>query len=194
MNADNRNDTEPELRGSVQARSGSAGRQQQYLATVDVDWEEREAHQLSDVSPTEVGRQFVGDPLTRQQLETIVADQESLYVIGRLEYCDIYGDCRYFMRCAELGRRENLVVYCGTSIGELSDDVGDNEPCFARWSLYRIPIIESVSALAEGPPGPVAHELDVQGFLTGTGTLIFKLSGDMLFWNVGACQEGKSEA
>ena len=103
-------------------------RQQQYLASVDVDWDNREGHALSDVSPTEKDRQFVTDPLARDQIATIVAEPESLYFIARLEYCDIYGECRYFMRCAELGNHPSLVTYCGTRIGDLADDAGDGNP------------------------------------------------------------------
>lgn len=101
--------------------------QPEYMSSpgiVDLDWEAREGHALSDVSPTETDRNFVMlEPLSRQQLAAIIADETSLYVIGRLEYCDIYERCRYFMRCAEIGGRFGLVdvSYCGTEIDDLDD-------------------------------------------------------------------------
>ena len=103
-------------------------RQQEYLLSVDLDWDARDGHPLSDVSPTETDRRFVAAPLTRAQLATIVSGQNSIYFVGRLEYCDIYGECRYFMRCAELGSHPSLVTYCGTQIGDLPDDAGDGQP------------------------------------------------------------------
>ena len=116
-----------EIGGTTEARhvrfknyvSSGEPMQRRYIASADVDWESRVAHDLSDVSPTEVGRQFVADPLSPQQLATIVSEQSSLYFIARLEYCDIYDECRYFMRCAELDNGSQLVTYCGTSIGDL---------------------------------------------------------------------------
>ena len=100
-------------------------RQTQYISFANVDWGQREAHLLSDVSPTEEGRRFVADPLSSQQLAVIVSQQQSLYVIARLDYCDIYGECRYFIRCAELGNRPGgIVTYCGTRVGQLNDDEG----------------------------------------------------------------------
>ena len=102
--------------------------QQQYMDSVDLDWDTREGHPLSDVSPTETDRRFVAAPFTPQQLATIVSEEQSLYFIGRLEYCDIYGVCRYFMRCAEMGNRPNLVSYCGTQIGDLADEAGNENP------------------------------------------------------------------
>ena len=103
-------------------------RQQEYLSSVDVDWDTRDGHALSDVSPTESDRRFVSAPLNRKQIATIVSKQQSVYFIGRIEYCDIYGECRYFMRCAELGNRLDLVTYCGTQIGDLADDSDDGHP------------------------------------------------------------------
>ena len=100
-------------------------RQQQYLSSLELDWTTREGHPLSDVSPTEDDRRFVAAPFNQPQLVTIVSEQQSLYFIGRLEYCDIYGACRYFMRCAEIGRRPDLVTYCGTEIGTLPADPND---------------------------------------------------------------------
>ena len=125
-----------EIGGTTEARrvmfknyySVGPPRQQQYMSSVDVNWDTRDGHTLSDVSPTEKDRRFVAAPLNRQQLATIVSEQESLYFIARLEYCDIYGKCRYFMRCAELGNRPDIVTYCGTRIGDLADDVGDEHP------------------------------------------------------------------
>ena len=101
-----------EIGGTTEARSVrfknyiSPGhpRQLQYISFANINWEKREAHQLSDVSPTETGRRVVADPLTRQQIATVLSQQTSLYFIERLEYCDIYGECRYFMRCAELSK------------------------------------------------------------------------------------------
>ena len=102
--------------------------QLQYLSFVDVNWAEREAHDLSDISPTETGRRFTAAPLTQQQLSRIVSPDESLYFVARMEYCDIYGACRYFMRCAEVGKRFSLVTYCGTVIGDLIDETEGREP------------------------------------------------------------------
>ena len=48
--------------------------------------------------------------------------------LARLDYCDIYGECRYFIRCAELGNRPQIVTYCGTRVGDLSDDVNAEQP------------------------------------------------------------------
>lgn len=124
-----------EIGGTTEARrvrfknyvsTGQPGHRQ-YISSVDVDWENRVAHDLSDVSPTEIGRQFVAEPLSRQQIATIVSENDSLYVVARLEYCDIYGDCRYFMRCAELGNGSQLVTYCGTRIGDLKSEAGDDQ-------------------------------------------------------------------
>ena len=103
-------------------------RQQEYLRSIDLDWDARDGHPLSDVSPTETDRRFVGAPLTREQLATIASRKNSIYFVGRLEYCDIYGECRYFMRCAELGSYPSLVTYCGTQIGNLPDEAGDGQP------------------------------------------------------------------
>lgn len=73
------------------------------LTSIDVDWNAREGHSLGDMSATEVGRRVVTDPLSREHVETIWSGEASLFVVARLEYCDIYGACHYFMRCAELG-------------------------------------------------------------------------------------------
>ena len=96
-------------------------RQSQYISFANIDWEQREGHELGDVSPTETGRRFVADLLSPQQLALIVSGQQSLYFIAKLDYCDIYGECRYFMRCAELGNRPGIVTYCGTRAGQLND-------------------------------------------------------------------------
>ena len=101
--------------------------QRQYLSSVNINWAEREGHDLNDISPTETGRQFVAAPLTRQQLVNIVSLEQSLYFIARLEYCDIYDECRYFMRCAEVGKKFSLVTYCGTVIGDLPDRTESSE-------------------------------------------------------------------
>ena len=102
--------------------------QSQYISFANIDWDQRDAHELSDVSPTETGRRFVADPLSPQQLSVVVSPQQSLYFIARLDYCDIYGECRYFIRCAELGNRPQIVTYCGTRVGDLSDDVNAEQP------------------------------------------------------------------
>ena len=70
-----------------------------------VDWEERDAHELNDLSPTETGRRFVADPLPQQQLAVVVSPQQSLYFIARLEYCDIYGEFDTAKRTATLEAR-----------------------------------------------------------------------------------------
>lgn len=101
--------------------SRAAPRQHQYMTSAEVDWDATEGHMLSDVSPTESGRRFVTEPLLRTTIGVIASEELSLYFIGRLEYCDIYDNCRYFMRCAELNNRLSNVTYCGTAIGDLSD-------------------------------------------------------------------------
>ena len=125
-----------EIGGTTEARrvifknyySAGPPRQQQYLSFVDVDWDTRDGHALSDVSPTEKDRRFVTVPLNREQIAAIVSESESLYFIARLEYCDIYGECRYFIRCAELDNRPSLVTYCGTRIGDLAYDANNEHP------------------------------------------------------------------
>ena len=76
---------------------------------------------IGDVSPTETDRRFLAAPFTPQQLAIVGSEEQSLYFIGRVEYCDIYGACRYFMRCAEMANRSDfpVVTYCGTQIGDL---------------------------------------------------------------------------
>lgn len=101
-------------------------RQSDYLSSNDIDWE-RDAYPLTDVSPTEQDRQFRTDPLTQNQLAIMQSSRVSLYFVARLEYCDIYGECRYFMRCAELSDRLGFVSYCGTRVGALSDAEADQE-------------------------------------------------------------------
>ena len=96
--------------------------QRQYLDSLALDWSQREFHLLTDVAPTEVGRRFVTPVLSQTRLETVVSGEESLYFVGRLEYCDIYGACRYFMRCAEFGQLPGVIAYCGTRIGSLDED------------------------------------------------------------------------
>ena len=93
--------------------------QQQFLEDLELDWGQRISHPLTDISPTEVGRRFVTAALSHATMRTIVSGDESLYFVGRLEYCDVYGTCRYFMRCAELGNRPGGITYCGTRVGDL---------------------------------------------------------------------------
>ncbi len=97
-------------------------RQRQYLESLSLNWQERESHLLPDVAPTEVGRRFVTSVLSQTRLRTVVSRDESLYFVGRLEYCDVYGECRYFMRCAEFGHQPGVISYCGTRVGRLSAD------------------------------------------------------------------------
>ena len=99
--------------------------QRRYLESLGIDWSQRESHKLRDVAPTEVGRQFVSAVLSQKRLRTVVSRQDSLYFVGRLEYCDVYGDCRYFMRCAELGYQPGVVTYCGTHVGSLGEYTGN---------------------------------------------------------------------
>ena len=83
-------------------------------------------HELNDVAPTEVGRRFISsDVLSQARLKAVISRQESLYFVARLEYCDVYGACRYFMRCAELGHQPGVITYCGTRIGDLAEDSSD---------------------------------------------------------------------
>ena len=102
-------------------------RQRDYLSSVDLHWASRDGHKIGDVLPTEVGRRIVADPLSRQQIKTILSTEESLYFIGRLEYCDIEDDCYYFMRCAEVGDTgfAQALVYCGTRSGRLEEPEGE---------------------------------------------------------------------
>ena len=102
-------------------------RQRDYLSSIDLHWDSREGHNIGDVLPTEVGRQIVGVPLSQQQIKTILSTEESLYFIGRLEYCDIEDDCYYFMRCAEVGDTgfARPLVYCGTRSGRLEGPEGE---------------------------------------------------------------------
>ena len=99
--------------------------QHRYLESLGIDWSQRESHKLRDVAPTEVGRRFVSPVLSQERLGTVVSRQDSLYFVGRLEYCDVYGDCRYFMRCAELGNQPGVVTYCGTHVGSLDEYAGN---------------------------------------------------------------------
>lgn len=116
-----------EIGGTTEARqvhfknyvsSGTPG-QQQFLGSLSLDWSQRESHPLTDISPTEVGRRFVTPVLSKKRVRTVVSKEESLYFVGRLEYCDVYGACRYFMRCAEFGYQPGVVSYCGTRMGNL---------------------------------------------------------------------------
>ena len=93
--------------------------QRQFMDSISIDWNERESHPLTDIAPTEVGRQFVTPVLSQSRLRTVVSKEESLYFVGRLEYCDVYGACRYFMRCAEFGHQPGVISYCGTRVGNL---------------------------------------------------------------------------
>ena len=119
-----------EIGGTTEARhvqfknfvSAGAPRQRQFLDTLTLDWTQRVSHSLSDIAPTEVGRRFVTPVLSQTRMKTIVSKEESLYFIGRLEYCDVYDKCRYFMRCAELGHQPGVISYCGTRIGVLEGD------------------------------------------------------------------------
>ena len=99
--------------------------QDQYLSTAEINWENKEVRLVNDVSPTETGRRLTIGPLTRQQRAVIQSQQESLYVIVRLEYCDIFETCHYFLRCAELGHYTDRPSYCGTYIGNLNGNVED---------------------------------------------------------------------
>ncbi len=99
--------------------------QRQYLDSLDMDWKKRKAHPLSDVAPTEVGRRFVTSVLSQMRLKTVVSREKSLYFVGRLEYCDVYGSCRYFMRCAEFGYQPGVISYCGTRVGDLGENHGN---------------------------------------------------------------------
>ena len=116
-----------EIGGTTEARhvhfrnyvyTGEPGKRH-FLDNLKLDWSQRTSHALTDVAPTEVGRRFVADTLSQAQLKVVESAEESLYFVGRLEYCDIYGVCRYFMRCAELGRQPGVVTYCGTRLGDL---------------------------------------------------------------------------
>ncbi|MYE02012.1 MAG: DUF3450 domain-containing protein [Alphaproteobacteria bacterium] len=121
-----------EIGGTTEARkvrfknylSQGAPGQRQYLDSLKLDWEKRESNPLSDVDPTEVGRRFVTPVLSQTRLKAVVSREESLYLVGRLEYCDIYGRCRYFMRCAEFGHQPGVISYCGTRVGDLGEDGG----------------------------------------------------------------------
>ena len=95
--------------------------QRDYISAIDVDWDGREGHSLGDVSSTEIGRRITAQPLSQQQIKTILSAEESLYIIVRLEYCDVNDDCYYFIRCAEVGNIElfQALVYCGTRLGHL---------------------------------------------------------------------------
>ena len=93
--------------------------QQQFLDSLALDWSQRDSHPLTDIVPTEVGRQFVTPVLSQERMRIITSSDESLYFVGRLEYCDVYGACRYFMRCAELGHQPGVISYCGTRVGRL---------------------------------------------------------------------------
>ena len=116
-----------EIGGTTEARqvhfknyvSVGAPGQRQYLDSLALDWHLRESHPLADVAPTEVGRQFVTPVLSQTRMRAVVSQKESLYFVGRLEYCDVYGDCRYFMRCAEFGYQPYVISYCGTRVGDL---------------------------------------------------------------------------
>ena len=79
--------------------AGAPG-QRQFLASVALDWSQRESPPLTDIAPTETGRQFVSYVLSPARFQTVVSGEEALYLVGRLVYCDIYGACRYFIRCA----------------------------------------------------------------------------------------------
>ena len=67
------------------------------------------------MASTEKDRQF-SSLLLQQNFDIIDSKEESLYYIGRLEYCDLQDNCYYFMRCAELGNTEfiGMLPYCGT--------------------------------------------------------------------------------
>ena len=98
--------------------------QRDYISAIDVDWDGREGHLLGDVSSTEEGRRITAQPLSQPHIKTILSTEESLYIIVRLEYCDVTDNCYYFMRCAEVGNSElfQALVYCGTRLGHLTRD------------------------------------------------------------------------
>ena len=99
--------------------------QHQFLESLALDWNDREPHPLTDVAPTEVGRRFITPVLSEMRMRTIVSEEKSLYFVGRLEYCDVYGACRYFMRCAEFGHQPGVITYCGTRLGDLNQGHGE---------------------------------------------------------------------
>ncbi len=116
-----------EIGGTTEARqvhfrnyvsTGKPG-QRQFMDDLDLDWSQRSSHPLTDIVPTEVGRRFVSHVLSQTRMRTVVSGDESLYFVGRLEYCDVYGMCRYFMRCAEMGKQPGVITYCGTRVGDL---------------------------------------------------------------------------
>ena len=119
-----------EIGGTTEARqvrfknyvSEGAPGHRQHLDDLALDWNLRESYPLSDVDPTEEGRRFITPVLSPARMRAIVSQKESLYFVGRLEYCDIYGICRYFMRCAELGYQPRVISYCGTRVGNLDEN------------------------------------------------------------------------
>ena len=107
-----------DARGVVFKHHVSTGApKQRDVSSVDVDWSSREGHWIGDVSPTEVGRQVVTEPLSRQRVETMLSQEASLFIVARLEYCDVYGHCHYFMRCAEFGRYVGIVTLLRYAFG-----------------------------------------------------------------------------
>ena len=118
-----------EIGGTTEARlvhfknyvsSGPPG-QRQFLGSLRLDWNQRDSHALTDIAPTEVGRRFITPVLSRTRVSTVLSGSESLYFVGRIEYCDVHGGCHYFMRCAEFGKQPGIVSYCGTRLGKLSE-------------------------------------------------------------------------
>ena len=93
--------------------------QRQYIDSVEVDWLQRTVNKIGDVSPTEQGKRLESAALTLEQISANISSEQSLYVVGRLEYCDIFGDCRFFMRCVEVRSVFESVTNCGTQIGDL---------------------------------------------------------------------------
>ena len=93
--------------------------QKDFLFTYDIDWGKREIqHNLGVLSPSETQRTIVTGSISRKKLEELLAKEESLYYIMRIDYHDIFGDRHYFLRCAELGRKRgnDFITYCGTDV------------------------------------------------------------------------------
>ena len=93
------------------------------IDSIDVVWEERQGHDIGTISPGEINRRLMGDPLSNDLLVPVAELKSSLFIVGRLEYCDIWDSCYFYMRCARIGAsrnpRNNILSYCGTRSGEL---------------------------------------------------------------------------
>ena len=70
-------------------------KQGNFVSSVNVDWDTREGHSIGDVAPMEVGRRLLAEPLSLEQIQTILTKGESLYFVARLEYCDMQDECHY---------------------------------------------------------------------------------------------------